>query len=130
MTQHNHAGICKKPKPREGPYSCPVIYCACGNRLEVMRWNARARVACVEVCGCGATEVGKRLNCNHIECHMGRDILASIYEAMAHLPCNGVQGILAGAAQEIQALRDANLAEPVVTDDFEPLGCYLKREGG
>ena len=48
-----------------------------------------------------------RLNCNNIQCDQGRDILASIYEAMAQLPCNGVQAILCAAAQEIQALRDA-----------------------
>jgi hypothetical protein len=53
MTQHNQAGICKKPKPREGPYSCPAVYCTCGNRIEVTRWNARSRVAHVEKCGCG-----------------------------------------------------------------------------
>lgn len=40
------------------------------------------------------------------------DILESIYEAMAILPCNGIQGILCGAAQEIQALRDACAREP------------------
>ena len=45
------------------------------------------------------------LNCNNIACNQSRDILASIYEAMAQLPCNGVNGILCGAAQEIAALR-------------------------
>lgn len=47
-----------------------------------------------------------RLNCNNVACHQCRDILSSIYEAMAQLPCNGVQGILCGTAQEIAALRD------------------------
>ena len=46
------------------------------------------------------------LNCNSVECNYQRDIMESIYEAMAILPCNGIQGILCGAAQEIQALRD------------------------
>ena len=47
-----------------------------------------------------------RLDCNNIECHIGRDILASIYETMRQLPGNGVHAILCGAAQEIQAWRD------------------------
>ena len=53
MTQHNHAGITKKPKPREGPYSCPAVYCAyCMERMSIFRWNARSRVAVVEPCKC------------------------------------------------------------------------------
>jgi hypothetical protein len=54
MAGHNSGGgICHKPRPREGPGSTPFCYCsACGERIEVTRWNARARVACVEPCSC------------------------------------------------------------------------------
>jgi hypothetical protein len=57
MTQHNQGGITKKPKPREGPYSCPAVYCTCGNRIEVVRWNARARVLVVKPCACQTENV-------------------------------------------------------------------------
>jgi len=59
----------------------------------------------IKPCRCKLNEEINRLNCNNIACHQGRDILDSIYEAMRQLPCNGVQAILCGAAQEIQALR-------------------------
>jgi hypothetical protein len=62
MTQHNQAGICKKPKPREGPYSEPRVYGPCGCRLTVTRWNARDRVAIVESCGC---QTQPMCHCNH-----------------------------------------------------------------
>lgn len=60
----------------------------------------------IKPCRCQLEKEVDRLSCNNISCHQGRDILASIYEAMAQLPCNGIQGILCGAAQEIQALRE------------------------
>ena len=45
------------------------------------------------------------LQCNTIECHMGRDILDSVWEAIHRLPPCGLSAILCGAAQEIDALR-------------------------
>jgi hypothetical protein len=60
----------------------------------------------IKPCRCQLEKEVDRLNCNNISCHQGRDILDSIFEACAQLPCNGIQGILCGAAQEIQALRE------------------------
>lgn len=82
------------PKIRD--WSCPT----CKQKI-----NIATKISKSDVMPGWGKEVD-RLNCNNISCHQGRDILDSIFEAMNQLPCNGIQGILCGAAQEIQALRD------------------------
>jgi hypothetical protein len=52
-----------------------------------------------------ATEY-KKLQCNNIECHCGRDVLKSIWEAIHQTPACGLNVILCAAAQEIDALRN------------------------
>lgn len=48
----------------------------------------------------------KKLRCNNIECHYGRDVLKSIWEAIHQTPVCGLNAILCAAAQEIDALRN------------------------
>jgi hypothetical protein len=43
--------------------------------------------------------------CDNIECHMERDLLETIIEAMEKLPCNTIQSILVAAYQEISYWR-------------------------
>jgi hypothetical protein len=43
--------------------------------------------------------------CNDIVCNYSVDILTSLYNAMEIIPPSGILAILAGATQEIQALR-------------------------
>ena len=47
----------------------------------------------------------KQLKCDNIECHVGRDVLDSVWEAIHQTPACGINAILCAAAQEIDALR-------------------------
>lgn len=47
-----------------------------------------------------------------VECHGKRDILDSLYEAWNRLPPCPMLGVVGGAIQEIQAMRDAAQAGP------------------
>lgn len=56
------------------------------------------------------------LRLDNVECHMGRDILATLYEAARILPICGTFAIVGAAIQEIQALREM-VKYNVVEDD-------------
>lgn len=53
------------------------------------------------------TPAGAAVGSFAIECHIGRDIVASLYEAAEKLPICSLHSVVTGAIQEIEAMRSA-----------------------
>ncbi|MDW7772527.1 MAG: hypothetical protein SCH71_06515 [Desulfobulbaceae bacterium] len=65
----------------------------------------------------------KKLQCNNIECHMGRDVLKSLWDAIHQTPACGLNVILCAAAQEVDALRESLDGLYLGVRDFHPGRC-------
>ena len=66
----------------------------------------------------------RKLQCDNIECHCWRDILKSVWEAIHQTPACGLNAILCGSAQEIDALRSREKAfMKIIYKHVDPLDC-------